>query len=139
MQISFHNVLKFRQHQSVSSPLSLREKCPYSEFFWSVFSRMFCFLTRREGWSDFFIFRQTSHESHPRLHVLSLQISFHNVLEFRQHQSISSPLSLREKCPYSEFFWSVFSRIRTEYGEILRTLFTQCVLASTSVKIPNHV
>ena len=29
--------------------------------------------------------------------------------------------TLREKCPYSEFFWSVFSRIRTEYGEILRT------------------
>ena len=27
--------------------------------------------------------------------------------------------SLREKCPYSEFFWSVFSRIWTEYGEIL--------------------
>ena len=26
--------------------------------------------------------------------------------------------SLREKCPYSEFFWSVFSRVRTEYGEI---------------------
>ena len=23
------------------------------------------------------------------------------------------------KCPYSEFFWSVFSRIVTEYGEIL--------------------
>ena len=29
-------------------------------------------------------------------------------------------LSLREKCQYLEFFWSVFSRIRTEYGEILR-------------------
>ena len=25
-------------------------------------------------------------------------------------------LSLREKCPYLEIFWSVFSRIRTEYG-----------------------
>ena len=25
--------------------------------------------------------------------------------------------SLREKCPYSELSWSVFSRIRTEYGE----------------------
>ena len=25
---------------------------------------------------------------------------------------------LREKCPYSEFFCSVFSRIWTEYGEI---------------------
>ena len=28
--------------------------------------------------------------------------------------------SLREKCPYSELFWSPFSCIRTEYGEILR-------------------
>ena len=29
-------------------------------------------------------------------------------------------VTLREKCPYSEFFWSVFSHICTEYGEILR-------------------
>ena len=28
--------------------------------------------------------------------------------------------SLLEKCQYSESFWSVFFRIRTEYGEILR-------------------
>ena len=27
-------------------------------------------------------------------------------------------LVLREKCPYWEFFWSVFSRVRTEYGDI---------------------
>ena len=27
--------------------------------------------------------------------------------------------SLRQKCPYSELFWSVFSCIRTEYGKIL--------------------
>ena len=26
--------------------------------------------------------------------------------------------TLREKCPYSEFFWSVFSRIRTECGDL---------------------
>ena len=26
--------------------------------------------------------------------------------------------SLREKCPYSEFFWSAFPHIRTEYGQI---------------------
>ena len=25
---------------------------------------------------------------------------------------------LRKKCLYSELFWSVFSRIRTDYGEI---------------------
>ena len=28
-------------------------------------------------------------------------------------------LALREKCTYSELFWSTFSPIRTEYGEIL--------------------
>ena len=26
--------------------------------------------------------------------------------------------TLRKKCPYSELFWSVFSSIQTEYGEI---------------------
>ena len=29
--------------------------------------------------------------------------------------------TLREERPYSEFFWSVFSRIRTEHGEIRST------------------
>ena len=29
-------------------------------------------------------------------------------------------MTLREKCLYSEIFWSVFSRIWSEYGEILR-------------------
>ena len=28
-------------------------------------------------------------------------------------------ISLRENCPYSELFWSAFSRIWTEYGEVL--------------------
>ena len=28
--------------------------------------------------------------------------------------------TLRKNCPYSELFWSIFSRIWTEYGEILR-------------------
>ena len=28
--------------------------------------------------------------------------------------------TMREKGWYSDFFWSVFSRIRTEYGKILR-------------------
>ena len=31
-----------------------------------------------------------------------------------------------KKCPYSELFWSAFSRIRTEYGVLgIRTVFTQ--------------
>ena len=32
---------------------------------------------------------------------------------------LSWKIPLREKCPYSQFFWSVFSLIRIEYGEIL--------------------
>ena len=28
--------------------------------------------------------------------------------------------SLRQKCPYLKFFWSVFYRIWTEYGDLLR-------------------
>ena len=31
--------------------------------------------------------------------------------------SINDFFSKCEKCPYSEFFWSVFSPIRTEYGK----------------------
>ena len=34
-------------------------------------------------------------------------------------KQISESYKLREKYPYSEFFWSVFSHIRTEYREIL--------------------
>ena len=33
---------------------------------------------------------------------------------------IKEAKALREKCPYSEIFWSTFSRNRTEYDEILR-------------------
>ena len=34
--------------------------------------------------------------------------------------NFNKTLTLREECPYSELFWSAFSRIWTEYGEILR-------------------
>ena len=39
--------------------------------------------------------------------------------------------TLREKCLYSELFWSVFSGIRTEYGEILR-------ISPYSVRMPEN-
>ena len=38
-----------------------------------------------------------------------------------------NPFALREKCPNTEFFWSLFSRIWTEYGELLRKLpYSEC-------------
>ena len=36
-------------------------------------------------------------------------------------------ITLPKKCPYSELFWSVFSGIPTEYGEVRSTLRTQFV------------
>ena len=37
------------------------------------------------------------------------------------HHSLSSTKQpLCKRCPYSELFWSVFSRIKTEYREIIR-------------------
>ena len=40
--------------------------------------------------------------------------------EFQVHSIMlwTERVTLREKCPYSEFFWSLLSRIRREYVEI---------------------
>ena len=35
-----------------------------------------------------------------------------------QSVAVSNSMTLRKNYPYSEFFWSAFFRIRTEYGEI---------------------
>ena len=43
---------------------------------------------------------------------LVLQIIFFHISKMK--------VTLRQKYPYSELFWSAFSRIRTEHGEILR-------------------
>ena len=37
---------------------------------------------------------------------------------FEKKYNLSQFEVLREKCPYSELFWSVFSLNQTEYGEI---------------------
>ena len=36
----------------------------------------------------------------------------------RSRNFLGLSYSLRKTCPYSELFWSIFSRIRTEYGEM---------------------
>ena len=47
---------------------------------------------------------------------IKLNIFLHEYVNFWKQLERNK---LREKCPYLEFFWSVFSRIRTEYEEIL--------------------
>ena len=78
-----------------------------------------------------------------------MKLSFHEFIDhlkekqYTFHSLITEP-TLREKCPYSDFFWSVFFRILTDtnarylsifspntgkYGPEklrIRTFFTQC-------------
>ena len=42
---------------------------------------------------------------------------------------------MREKCPNSEFFWPVFSGIRTEYGEIPEKYFVSLGIMSKCGKM----
>ena len=60
-------------------------------------------------------------------HSFSQLLELDLYISFAYNQLIY--VSLRDKCPYSEFFWSVFSRIRAQYEPQklrIRTLFTQC-------------
>ena len=47
--------------------------------------------------------------------VIFVDFLFHLLETFN---SLVKLLTLLEKCPYSEFFWSVFSLIWTEHGEM---------------------
>ena len=55
---------------------------------------------------------------------LKHKFTFWNTISSLKHYM--QPLTLREKCPYSEFFWSVFSQNAGKYGPEklqMRTLF----------------
>ena len=70
---------------------TLRKKCPYSEFLWSVFS-----------------------------HIRTEYGAIGSISQTTWRLCACLMISLRENCLYLEFFWSVFSRIWTEYGISLR-------------------
>ena len=46
----------------------------------------------------------------------------------KSNSTVNENQALRKKCPYSEFFWSVFSCIRTEYGEILNSISIKMIM-----------
>ena len=46
--------------------------------------------------------------------------------------------TLRKKCPYSELFWSVFSRIQTEYRRILRISPFQSKCGKIETKVTSN-
>ena len=49
-----------------------------------------------------------------RKNTLEYTFRIHILLHIKKYYF----MPLRQKCPYLELFWSVFSRIRTEYEEI---------------------
>ena len=72
----------------------------------------------REFQENFFCFwTMKSWNVHPKeiMHSVSIDLLKNKWHEEQKYLSITLP----EKCPYLDFFWSVFSPIRTEYGEIL--------------------
>ena len=89
-----------------------------------------CISMSRIGWGRFFFFRYfnpsnmngcsnayltRSYSGNFRIFLTFLW----SIAKRRGKNVFRFLLSLRKKCPYSEFFWSVFSRIRTEYGDLL--------------------
>ena len=78
----------------------LREKCPNSELFWSAFSRIRTEYGEMRSFSPYSVRMWKM-----RTRITPNTDTFHAVKSY--------------KYPYSELFWSAFSRIRTEYGEIL--------------------
>ena len=60
-----------------------------------------------------------------------LRFTCYHLPVFRSRQTLTLP----QKYLYSEIFWSVFSRIRTEYEEILRIcLYSVQMLENTDQK-----
>ena len=59
-------------------------------------------------------------------YIIQFYLSFHTSYmgDCQLHYLYEDYVALREKCPNTEFFWPVFSRIRTEYGKI-RSLLIQ--------------
>ena len=79
------------------------------------------------------LYRQKNYTVTHRLHIAEQLILNENIvysLKFRLR------LAPHEKCPYSEFFWSVFSRVWSEYGEIPPLIQSECGKIRTR-KIPN--
>ena len=58
--------------------------------------------------------------------IIFYQLFFQSIFAFGYGKNDENDLqlSLRKKCPYSELFWSLFFRIRTEYGEIRSIIFS---------------
>ena len=65
-----------------------------------------------------YVERSQDHRKRFTWKALLQKLYFCKALHLRYFWESWLRVLLRRKCPYSELFWSVFSRIRTEYGEL---------------------
>ena len=123
--------------QCIKARFSFRpEKFYWNTFFLWLFKQLYMFVSLSNQEST--ACKQDPQAYFTRLLVSSLHknriqisdnIKFHQQYPVELHNCSLPDLllicyhcsyhTLREKCPYSEFFWSAFPGIRTEYGEIL--------------------
>ena len=69
------------------------------------------------------------------LKVYVMCLILYSIRKFGKTPSDPTRLALRKKCPYSEFFWSSFFRIRTEYGNLLhKSLYSVRMRKNTDQK-----
>ena len=62
------------------------------------------------------------------------QIPYKNHRYSPEYGPLPLKLSLLEKCPNTEFFWSVFSCIPTEYGDLSKSLYSVRIQENTDQK-----
>ena len=69
------------------------------------------------------------------LKVYVMYLVLYSIRKFDKTPSDPTRLALNKKCPYSEFFWSTFFRIRTEYGNLLhKSLYSVRMRKNTDQK-----
>ena len=87
---------------------------------WSGYKNSFKFLNTNDV-SKLTLFGATNNIQEFRRNHSNCKLSHNeNSAYYIKTETEQRNRTLREKCPYLELFWSVFFRIRTEYGEVLR-------------------
>ena len=111
-KIRYMQLFCFSQLSKLSL-MSLRNNSIYSKFVRDFYMKFYF------GWNEIFwarclvsILQLFTHNTQK---LNTLEMLFHCSHFDRNKISFWVTKSLRENCSYSEFFWSVFSHIRTEY------------------------
>ena len=123
LTVRFYVYVLFEVIHTLQSQITLLEKCSYWEFSGPYFPHLDWIRSLRR----INVCKHTSNNKHCEgtFNKSSVSSIEHPRLTCYLRALLgSSALSMRKKCLYSELFWFVFSRIRTEYREIRSTPYS---------------